>query len=60
MTDKIVVGSTVVLKSGGPLMTVSAIVEMGGIQSAKTDWFDSKNEPQKAIYPLTSLEPAEE
>lgn len=59
MADKISVGDTVHLKSGGPDMTVDNIGNYSftddGPPSAKCSWFDSKNERKTDIFPLTSL-----
>jgi uncharacterized protein YodC (DUF2158 family) len=48
-------GDTVVLKSGGPNMTVADIGEYGGKRGAKCDWFDGKKRLSE-VFVLTSLE----
>lgn len=51
---QIAVGSTVQLKSGGPVMTVTFIGESG---KAVCTWFDDKNQNQTASFPLDALNP---
>ena len=50
-------GDTVVLKSGGPAMTVEKTFAYEGAQSAMCVWFDSAEKPQHKTYPLIVLEP---
>lgn len=59
--DQIKAGDVVVLKSGGPKMTVSKIGIAGGSDttSAWCDWFEG-TKPQKGVFPLTSLQVFEE
>ena len=49
--NEIVKGSVVLLKSGGPKMTV-AWVEDGEVGC---EWFNDKMEPQFKAFPATSL-----
>ena len=53
------VGSTVVLKSGGPVMTIQEIgkksMDPNGADHAWCHWFD-KNKLTTGVFPLTSLE----
>lgn len=57
--DQIVVGRTVRLKSGGPLMTVKSIDSQTLELKAACVWFDAQNQPQEAVYPLGALTLAE-
>ncbi|NQE62390.1 YodC family protein [Caulobacter sp. RHG1] len=50
------VGDTVMLKSGGPVMTINQIADQYGVQTAWCAWFDGKKEA-KSTFPLTSLKP---
>lgn len=56
MTNDIKAGSTVQLKSGGPIMTVDQVGNpaMGGGPSAWCQWF-VKTKLEKGVFPLTSL-----
>ncbi|MDQ0248093.1 uncharacterized protein YodC (DUF2158 family) [Sphingomonas kyeonggiensis] len=51
------IGSTVQLKSGGPVMTVENIGQRssGGPLHAWCQWFE-KNKLETGVFPLTSLE----
>lgn len=49
-------GDVVLLKSGGPLMTVAWARDT----DAKCEWFDSKSEPQSRVYALVVLKPRHE
>jgi uncharacterized protein YodC (DUF2158 family) len=51
MADKIEAGSTVRLKSGGPLMTVDSI----NGDEAWCEWFDDKKQPQARSFKLHVL-----
>ena len=56
------VGDTVALKSGSPTMTIARLgvqQRSSTTQGAWCDWFDEKNKPQRAWFPLTSLEKVE-
>jgi len=58
MADNFQPGDTVILKSGGPKMTidwVGAQFEHSTTQGAACTWFDDKNKPQHKWFPLTSL-----
>ena len=50
------IGDTVMLKSGGPLMTVSNIVSESYLQYSKGDisciWFDKNNQMSGSFNPL--------
>lgn len=51
------VGDVVMLKSGGPLMTISQIAADGnGRPCVWCDWFDG-NKTANAVFPQESLEP---
>lgn len=54
MTE-IVVGWTVRLKSGGPLMTVEGVETEKTELQARCVWFDNQNQPQEAVYAFSSL-----
>ncbi len=56
MADEIKAGDVVVLKSGGPEMTVSFVENPGGGNVAACAWFDDKRKQQSARFPLTSLQ----
>ena len=57
MADAITVGKIVLLKSGGPLMTVEQVGETTtGIMSAWCTWFDSKNNKQTETFALEALQ----
>lgn len=51
-------GDVVMLKSGGPKMTVTSVGEESWTGTVWVSWFDSSNKPQKGDYPQESLEPA--
>ena len=53
------IGDIVALKSGGPRMTIDAIEEVNGAGRAACFWF-ADSLAQKAVFALTSLQPAEE
>lgn len=58
MADNLQVGDTVVLKSGGPTMTIDWIGkenEYNTTQGASCTWFDKDSKPQQRWFPLTSL-----
>jgi uncharacterized protein YodC (DUF2158 family) len=52
--SEIKAGDTVVLKSGGPQMTVRHVENHFGEMSAWCDWFE-KNKEMGSRFPLTSL-----
>jgi uncharacterized protein YodC (DUF2158 family) len=45
-------GTLVMLKSGGPIMTVKEVRDNGVV----CEWFDGKQEPQVRVFAATSLE----
>jgi uncharacterized protein YodC (DUF2158 family) len=49
-------GDVVVLKSGGPDMTVQKVGEWNGSMTAWCQWFDEKK-PQADRFELSSLKP---
>lgn len=55
-------GDVVTLKSGGPKMTVTDIVDSStdgsGLKSANCVWFDSGNKPQSQVFPLHAIQSA--
>jgi uncharacterized protein YodC (DUF2158 family) len=53
MSQKLIAGETVRLKSGGPLMTIAWIDEESS--AARCEWFDSKKEFRSSDFLLTSL-----
>ena len=57
MSDEIQKGDMVVLKSGGPTMTVNTVEDLYGTQTAWCDWFDGKK-PCNATFPVSSLKKA--
>jgi uncharacterized protein YodC (DUF2158 family) len=57
MTDGIKTGETVMLKSGGPTMTVNQVGDLYGTLTAWCDWFDGKK-AVNGTFPVTSLKPA--
>lgn len=65
MTDQIKTGDVVVLKSGGPKMTVSQVAKRpyGDALHAWCDWFIQDRSPWKkeeGVFPLTSLKVVQE
>ena len=50
-------GNTVVLKSGGPTMTIKSIFNDDGVPTAMCIWFDKDEKPQQMPYSLNVLEP---
>ena len=54
MTE-IVVGRTVRLKSGGPIMTVENVETEKTELQARCVWFDDRNQPREGIYAFSSL-----
>ena len=57
--SKIVDGSTVRLKSGGPLMTVTSVGSDLGVNSAWVTWF-ADNKQQTSVIALSALEVSED
>jgi uncharacterized protein YodC (DUF2158 family) len=53
--EEIKEGEVVVLKSGGPNMTVTAVGDNYGVLTAWCAWFDGKK-PCNEIFPVTSLQ----
>lgn len=47
-------GDTVVLRSGGPPMTVDIVSERYGIMTAWCSWFDGRKKVEDT-FPVTSL-----
>jgi uncharacterized protein YodC (DUF2158 family) len=47
-------GDTVMLKSGGPIMTADKVSTRDGVPTAWCVWFDGKKKEQ-ASFPVTSL-----
>ena len=54
--SKIMEGSVVRLKSGGPAMTVETILPTGGV---RCDWF-AKNNRKREVFSLKQLVPVEQ
>ena len=56
-TEKLEVGDTVELKSGGPTMTIASIetLELSGVLTAYCRWFAGEEE-RSGAYPCASLE----
>jgi uncharacterized protein YodC (DUF2158 family) len=57
MDTEIKAGDVVVLKSGGPSMTVDTVADRYGTLSAWCSWFDGKKQASH-VFPLTSLRTA--
>ena len=55
MTESIQPGSTVRLKSGGPLMTVTSIRQGDDGQIVWCAWFDEKDQEFKGKFPMAAL-----
>jgi uncharacterized protein YodC (DUF2158 family) len=55
MSEEISTGDVVMLKSGGPTMTVDSVGDRYGTISAFCTWFDGKRK-QSDAFPLTSIE----
>lgn len=55
MSEAIVAGITVMLKSGGPVMTVNSVGDNYGVHTAWCTWFD-KTKQCNGTFPVTSLE----
>ena len=55
--DKFNIGDVVVLKSGGPRMTVKSVGEdWVGVNSVFVAWFDSKMNAKDGAYPIEAVE----
>ena len=54
MSNDIQTGDVVVLKSGGPSMTVKSVGDYYGTLTAWCDWFDGKKATH-GTFPVTSL-----
>lgn len=52
---EIVVGRTVRLKSGGPVMTVEGVETEKTELQARCVWFDDQNQSHEAVYTFSSL-----
>ncbi|WP_448326119.1 YodC family protein [Sulfitobacter sp. M13] len=48
------VGDTVMLKSGGPIMTVDSIGQYNGLTKARCIWFND-SETKSDVFPLETL-----
>lgn len=57
MLEEIKKGELVVLKSGGPTMTVTSVGDHWGEQTAWCSWFDGKK-PENATFPVVALKKA--
>jgi uncharacterized protein YodC (DUF2158 family) len=55
MSEAIKAGDTVILKSGGPTMTVKQVSDLYGTLTAWCDWFDGKK-ACNGTFPVTSLQ----
>lgn len=55
MTNGIASGDVVMLKSGGPTMTVDSVGDHYGTTSVFCTWFDGKRK-QSDAFPITSVE----
>ncbi|MFZ1972024.1 MAG: DUF2158 domain-containing protein [Candidatus Acidiferrales bacterium] len=55
MANEIKEGDTVMLKSGGPTMTVEKVERSNDVMTAWCQWFDG-NKPMANRFSLTSLQ----
>jgi len=55
MANELKTGDVVVLKSGGPQMTVNFIEEGSDPPSAYCTWFDKNQTKQSSSFPVASL-----
>lgn len=55
MENEIKPGDVVILKSGGPAMTVTAVSEQYGVPSAWCTWFE-KTKHHTGVFPLVAIE----
>lgn len=53
-------GDVVVLKSGGPPLTVAQITDVSGQPSAIVQWFLESGELKRDVFPMTSLKVVDE
>lgn len=54
MSDALKAGDVVMLRSGGPSMTITAVGDRYGTESAWCSWFDGKKEAS-GVFPLPTL-----
>jgi uncharacterized protein YodC (DUF2158 family) len=55
MAIEIQPGDVVILKSGGPAMTVTAVSEQYGVPSAWCAWFE-KTKNHNGVFPLVAVQ----
>ncbi len=58
MSEDLKAGDVVVLKSGGPNMTVTSVGDHYGVQTAWCTWFDGKKQ-QHGTFNLVALRKTE-
>lgn len=54
MSEPLKIGDVVMLKSGGPAMTITTIGDRYGTESAWCAWFDG-NKEASGVFPLPTL-----
>ena len=59
MANALKAGDIVVLKSGGPNMTIEWTEEFEGVVTVSCSWFDTKMQPQNRSFPADALKPVE-
>lgn len=58
MPDTFEIGDTVVLKSGGPIMTVTAVGDRKGRLNVWCSWFDRDDNEKTGIFPVDAVKAA--
>ena len=52
------IGDAVRPKSGGPRMTVAAVMEMDGVRQLECVWYDQHQREARRLYPESAMKPA--
>jgi len=55
MADQLKPGDTVMLRSGGPVMTIETIDTYNGVPKARCVWFDDKKTRFSELFALAVL-----
>ena len=56
--DEFRIGDAVRPKSGGPRMTVAAVMELDGVSQVECVWYDQYRREARRTYPASAMKPA--